>query len=88
MAGSLNHIVAEDGSFTMDLIESMGDAHEALEECHAIIAILIHYAYRDIGEDPTGALIEVLHQIYPGARARSRQGTRCPILYRSGGSHD
>lgn len=41
MAGSLSHIIAEDGSFTMNLIENMGDAHEALEECHQIIAALI-----------------------------------------------
>ena len=40
MAGSLNHIVNEDGTFTMELIENMGDAHEALEECHQIIAEL------------------------------------------------
>jgi hypothetical protein len=40
MAGSLSHITAEDGSFRMDLIENMGDAHEALEECHQIIAML------------------------------------------------
>jgi hypothetical protein len=37
MAGSLSHIVNEDGTFTMDLIENLGDAHEALEECFAII---------------------------------------------------
>ena len=38
MAGSLNHIVDSDtGFFTMDLIENLGDAHEALEECFYII---------------------------------------------------
>ncbi|NJM10588.1 MAG: hypothetical protein HC889_00545 [Synechococcaceae cyanobacterium SM1_2_3] len=37
MAGSLNHIVGVDGRFTMDTIENLGDAHEALEECFAII---------------------------------------------------
>lgn len=41
MAGSLNHIIDDDGSFTMEHIENMGDAHEALEECHAIIAWLL-----------------------------------------------
>jgi hypothetical protein len=41
MAGSLNHITQEDGSFTMDLIENLGDAHEALEECHRVIAYLL-----------------------------------------------
>jgi len=38
MAGSLNHIVDENtGQFRMDLIENMGDAHEALDECFKII---------------------------------------------------
>lgn len=41
MSGSLNHIVDEDGSFTMDTIENMGDAHEALEECFDLIAFLL-----------------------------------------------
>lgn len=41
MAGSLNHIVDEDGTFTMDRIGNLGDAHETLEECHQIIAVLI-----------------------------------------------
>lgn len=37
MAGSLNHIIDDRGRFTMDTIENLGDAHEALEECFAII---------------------------------------------------
>ena len=38
MAGSLMHIVdAETGRFRMDLIENLGDAHEALEDCFMII---------------------------------------------------
>jgi len=37
MAGSLNHIIDRDGKFTMNLIENLGDAHEALEECFMII---------------------------------------------------
>ena len=37
MAGSLNHIINEDGRFWMDLIENLGDAHEVLEECFNII---------------------------------------------------
>ena len=67
MAGSLNHIVAEDGSFSFDLIENLGDAYEALEECHQIIAFLLPYAGRALGNtDATGALSEALHQLdYP-----------------------
>jgi hypothetical protein len=37
MAGSFSHIIADDGRFTMDLIENLGDAYEALEECFTII---------------------------------------------------
>ena len=37
MAGSLNQIVGADGKFTMDLIENLGDAYEALEECYTLI---------------------------------------------------
>lgn len=37
MAGSLNHIVDEDGTFRMGGIENLGDAHEALDECFKII---------------------------------------------------
>ena len=40
MAGSLSHIIAEDGSFRMDLIENLGDAHEALSECFHLILML------------------------------------------------
>lgn len=39
MAGSLCHIVDDEtGEFTMDNIDNLGDAHEALEECYYIIA--------------------------------------------------
>jgi hypothetical protein len=37
MAGSLNHIIGEDGKFTMGGIDNLGDAHEALDECFKII---------------------------------------------------
>lgn len=37
MAGSLGHIVKSDGTFYMDMIENLGDAHEALEDCYRII---------------------------------------------------
>lgn len=41
MAGSLSHIVDDEtGKFTMDLLDNMGDAHEALEECFALIHAL------------------------------------------------
>lgn len=40
MAGSLNHIIGNDGTFMMAFIENLGDAHEALEECFHIIRVL------------------------------------------------
>lgn len=45
MAGSLSHITNDDGTFRMDLIENLGDAQEALEECHQIIAVLLDRGY-------------------------------------------
>lgn len=41
MAGSYRHITNRDGSFRgIDLIDNLGDAHEALEECYFMIAHL------------------------------------------------
>lgn len=41
MAGSFDHI-DNNGEFRMELIENMGDAYEALQECHAVIYRLAH----------------------------------------------
>lgn len=41
MAGSLNHIVTDEGTFTADLLDGVtGDAVEALEECYNVIGEL------------------------------------------------
>lgn len=41
MAGSYKHIINIDGSFCgIDLIDNLGDAHEALEECYEMIQYL------------------------------------------------
>lgn len=40
MAGSLAHIIDANGRFYMDLIENLGDAHEALSECFHLILFL------------------------------------------------
>ncbi len=41
MAGSYSHIVDGDNNFTgVDLLDHLGDAHEALEECHFMISFL------------------------------------------------
>ena len=38
MAGSLRHIVdSKTGEFTMEKIDNMGDAHEALWDCFRVI---------------------------------------------------
>jgi hypothetical protein len=55
MAGSYNHCTTDDGSFTFDLIDNLGDAHEACEEMHAMIRYLA-------GGDPLK--IETAHHAY------------------------
>lgn len=65
MAGSYGHCERDDGSFYFDLIENMGDAHEACDDMFHIIRILtkgdaakvkeaedIMYAWKR-GETPT-----------------------------------
>lgn len=51
MAGSYSHITNEDGSFRgIDLIDNMGDAYEALEECYGMIQWLGRGSKQDIAE--------------------------------------
>ena len=46
MAGSLSHIIEDKtGEFTMDYIENLGDAEEALEECYFILKTLVDSDY-------------------------------------------
>ena len=40
MAGSLNHIVDDNGNFTFDTIENLRDAHEMAEQCFNLICYL------------------------------------------------
>jgi hypothetical protein len=40
MAGSYWMLIDHAGQFSMDMIENLGDAYEALEECVGIIRIL------------------------------------------------
>lgn len=53
MAGSLAHIVDEDGEFTMATIENLGDAFEALEECYRVLRAMdvcdVSRACADVG---------------------------------------
>lgn len=74
MAGSLNHIVAGDGSFTMDHIDNMSDAQEALAECHQVIA------YLDERLAP-GELNRILEQLgHPVLHGERQEGIRRPRL--------
>lgn len=50
MAGSMNHLVDRDGRFTMEFIENMGDAHEALEECFDLIYLLARGCSETVGQ--------------------------------------
>jgi hypothetical protein len=73
MAGSYQHLRAEDGSFTMERIENMGDAHEALEDCFNIIQSL-----RTVNippEDPFDLIVPpgatgATRELIPGAKVR------------------
>lgn len=38
MAGSYNHLVGTDGKFTVEYLDNLGDATEALRDCFDIIA--------------------------------------------------
>lgn len=51
MAGSLSHLVDEEtGEFRFDLIENMGDAHEACEDCVTVIKD-IHASAKKVKEE-------------------------------------
>jgi hypothetical protein len=71
MAGSLNHMIAEDGSFDFDLIENLGDAHEACEECFDIIAALL-----ELMPNPQAALKAAC------ARANAPEPSALPVFGR------
>lgn len=70
MAGSFEH-VDDDGGFRFDLIENMGDAHEACEEMHWLIHFLAEYSRPRIDE--------ALEAYYAQARASGR-GRNVPGL--------
>lgn len=40
MAGSLSHVITDEGNFRMGYLDHMGDAHEALLECVQIIVLM------------------------------------------------
>lgn len=70
MAGSIKHTMKSDGSFTMDLIENMGDAHEALQEYHQALEETV---------DMLDATAGIFHQLirHPNSHwHRSRAVTR------------
>ena len=50
MAGSYRHCLGDDGSFGFDLIENLGDAHEACEEMFLMIFFLSQHGNIPIHE--------------------------------------
>lgn len=51
MAGSLNHIVTDEGTFTAELLDGVtGDAVEALEECYNVIGELAKWDVKKINK--------------------------------------
>ena len=60
MAGSFDHVNGPEG-FTVDLIENLGDAHEALKEMHWLI---LELAQGDIPK-----IRRALARYYRGSRA-------------------
>ena len=51
MAGSLSHIVDDNtGRFTMDYIDNLGDATEALEECFCLILFISGGKMKEVNE--------------------------------------
>lgn len=69
MAGSLKHITDADGNFTMDLIENLGDAHEALEECFNKIRELENPLTGEVQDD---SIPNAIKKIYSALREQSR----------------
>lgn len=67
MAGSYEHCTTEDGKFTFDLIDDMGDAHEACQDMHGTIVTLharvseLEQALRDSRGSLSFLLTEVKH---------------------------
>jgi len=75
MAGSLDHITNENGEFTMDLIENMGDAYEALEDCFEKIKALREQLHLcNVDQLSTEAEVERLLDLCEDAAAE----LRCP----------
>jgi ArsR family metal-binding transcriptional regulator len=73
MAGSLAHIIADDGTFTMQHIENLGDAHEALEECHQIIAWLLAPSFVGDPMEALRACCTELHYPVPPAVPKEQE---------------
>lgn len=75
MAGSLNHIVTDDGAFRMANIENMRDAREALEECFDVIAALMTtFVARSDQLTQLNATLDALE--YPAVKAVPQIGKR------------
>jgi len=70
MAGSWNHIVTKRGQFRgVELIDNLGDADEALEECYGMVWLLAHSITELTGELGTDAAAHI-----EDARAHYKDG--------------
>jgi hypothetical protein len=69
MAGSWEHIDNE-GRFTMALIDNMGDAAEALEQCHAMITWLAVTLAVARGGTAQGYITQAANADYASRRTR------------------
>lgn len=73
MAGSWKGIVNQDGKFIgVALLDNLGDAYEALEECYG----MIHYLAKFISEEGTGGLGAPNKEIVAYAHEHYKDGLR------------
>lgn len=71
MAGSLNHLVTEDGTFSFGNVENARDKAEALMECFDLIAVL--------AKDKATLDAACDHLGFPRVKAMPRAGARAWI---------
>lgn len=65
MAGSVAHTMTGEGcdEFTMDLLDNMGDAHEALEEYFALVWLMARRIGEFRGVEPLIVINEFLDEL-------------------------
>ena len=93
MAGSYRHVTDDNGNFAgTKLLDHMGDAHEALEEMHAMIGWLSH-GNRSLIEEAANAVCRcqppvrgnLCPSVMPGHQCQYRAGHAGPHQASGGG---